>query len=152
FGDGVRVALFAHPQDSAGRWLWLLHDDAAPDADALGALMRAVEVAPSVGIAGCKQHTWDEPARVLEVGLSTSRFGRRMTGLDAPEVDQGQHDGREDVLGVGTAGMLVRQGVWEDLGGTDPALGPYGDGLDLSRRARLAGHRVIVVPGAVVRH
>src|SRR5690606_12891135 len=96
--------------------------------------------------------TWDEPARVLEVGLSTSRFGRRMTGLDAPEVDQGQHDGREDVLGVGTAGMLVRQGVWEDLGGTDPALGPYGDGLDLSRRARLAGHRVIVVPGAVVRH
>ncbi|WP_232229849.1 glycosyltransferase family 2 protein, partial [Cellulomonas bogoriensis] len=75
-----------------------------------------------------------------------------MTGIDEPEVDQGQHDGREDVLAVGAAGALVRQDVWDDLDGIDPALGPYGDGADLSRRARLAGHRVVVVPGAVVRH
>src|SRR5690606_1961322 len=90
--------------------------------------------------------------RLLEAGVTTSRFGRRMTGVAEGEVDQGQLDGRDDVLGVGTAGMLVRADVWAELGGTDPALGPYLDGLDLSRRARLAGHRVVVVPEAVVRH
>lgn len=157
FGQAVRAGLAqaddAPSADGRGpAWLWLLHDDSAPAPDALAELLGAVEIAPSVAIAGCKQHTWSDPVRVLEVGVSTSRFGRRMTGLDGPEVDQGQHDGREDVLGVGIAGALVRRDVWDELGGTDPALGPYGDGLDLSRRARLAGHRVIVVPGAVVRH
>ena len=134
------------------RWLWLLHDDSAPEPTALAALLRAVEHSPSVGVAGPKQRTWGEPVRLLEAGVTTSRFGRRMTGVDEGEVDQGQLDGRDDVLGVGTVGMLVRTDVWEQLGGTDPALGPYLDGLDLSRRARLSGHRVVVVPNAVVRH
>ncbi|WP_149202586.1 glycosyltransferase [Actinotalea subterranea] len=151
FGHAVRTGL-DQVHAPGGGWLWLLHDDSAPAPTALAQLLRAVEVAPSVAVAGCKQHTWSGPVRVLEVGLATSRFGRRMTGLEEPEVDQGQHDGRDDVLAVGVAGALVRRDVWETLGGTDPALGPYGDGLDLCRRARLAGHRVIVVPGAVVRH
>lgn len=156
FGAAVRAGLasgaVATVADGRREWVWLLHDDSAPEPGALAELLRAVEVAPSVAIAGCKQRTWSGHARVVEVGLTTSRFGRRMTGIDEPEVDQGQHDSREDVLGVGTAGALVRRDVWDDLGGPDPALGPYGDGLDLSRRARLAGHRVVVVPRAVVRH
>jgi hypothetical protein len=158
--DGVDAEEAAAGRSSAGgaggtggnAWLWLLHDDSAPEPDALAALLHAVELAPSVAVAGCKQRTWSGPPRVLEVGVWTSRFGRRMTGLDEPELDQGQHDGREDVLAVGLAGALVRGDVWDDLGGPDPALGPYGDGLDLCRRARLAGHRVVAVPQAVVRH
>lgn len=159
FGGAVRAGLADEEvgtEEPTGAsdtaWLWLLHDDAAPQPTALAALVRAVEAAPSVAVAGSKQWTWEGPPRVVEVGVATSRFGRRMTGIDEPEVDQGQHDHREDVLGVGIAGALVRRDVWDELGGTDPALGPYGDGLDLSRRARLAGHRVIVVPSAVVRH
>jgi hypothetical protein len=160
FGDAVRRVLGQlgpAPSDPAGGhtgdgWLWLLHDDSAPEPSALAELVRAVEMAPSVAVAGVKQRTWTEPARLLEVGVRTSRSGRRMTGIDEAEVDQGQHDGRDDVLGVGIAGALVRRDVWDALGGTDPALGKFGDGFDLSRRARLAGHRVVVVPTAVVRH
>ncbi|WP_066582641.1 glycosyltransferase [Cellulomonas timonensis] len=160
FGAAVRGALatlappsmLAPAADTAGSWLWLLHDDSAPEPEALAELLRAVEHAPSVGVAGVKQRTWTDPARLLEVGLRTSRSGRRMTGVEDAEVDQGQHDGRDDVLGVGIAGALVRCDVWDELDGPDPALGPFGDGFDLSRRARLAGHRVVVVPSAVVRH
>jgi GT2 family glycosyltransferase len=154
FGDAVRSAESAEAALPGGgsRWLWLLHDDSAPDPTALAELVRAVQAAPSVALAGVKQRTWTAPARLLEVGSRTTRSGRRLTDVEPGEVDQGQHDGREDVLGVGLAGALVRRDVWTDLGGTDPALGPFGDGLDLSRRARLAGHRVLVVPAAVVRH
>lgn len=154
-GEATRRALaeLDRPDPGEGRqWLWLLHADSAPEPEALAALLAAVEVAPSVGIAGPKQRSWTDPTRILEAGVTTSRFGRRMSGLDGPELDQGQYDSREDVLAVGTAGALVRRDVWDELGGPDPALGVYGDGLDLSRRARLAGHRVILVPQAAVRH
>ncbi|WP_127131949.1 glycosyltransferase [Georgenia sp. SYP-B2076] len=133
-------------------WLWLLHDDSAPAPEALDRLLHAAESGRSVAIAGAKQRDWSEPDRLLEVGLRTTRSGRRVADIEPGEIDQGQHDHREDVLAVGTAGALVRLDVWTELGGTDPVLGPFGDGLDLSRRARLAGHRVVVVPTAVVFH
>lgn len=155
FGDAVRAAL-ADPQvradGPASTWLWLLHDDSAPASDALAELVRAVGHARSVAVAGVKQRTWTDPERLLEVGLRTSPAGRRLTDVAPGELDQGQLDAREDVLGVGLVGALVRRDVWDELDGPDPALGPFGDGEDLSRRARLAGHRVVVVPAAVVRH
>ncbi|WP_444665064.1 glycosyltransferase [Cellulomonas sp. CW35] len=151
FGQAVRDAL-ASDDGARTTWLWLLHDDSAPEPTALAELARAVARAPSVVIAGAKQHTWTDPVRLLELGVRTDRSGRRMTDVEPGELDQGQHDARDDVLGVGTAGALVRRDAWDELGGPDPALGPFGDGLDLSRRARLAGHRVVVVPSAVVRH
>lgn len=163
FGEAVDAALASV---DPGTWLWLLHDDSAPAPDALAELLRAVEHSSAVAVAGPKQERWvpgtgTEPAppfepgvvgRLVEVGVTTTPLGRRMTGIDDDEIDQGQHDAREDVLAVGLAGALVRRAVWQELGGTDPELGPFGDGLDLCRRARLAGHRVIVVPSAVVRH
>ena len=78
--------------------------------------------------------------------------GRRETGLERHELDQGQHDGRSDVLAVGSAGLLVRRDVWDALGGFDRRLTLFRDDLDLGWRANLAGHRVVVVPEAVVHH
>jgi GT2 family glycosyltransferase len=138
--------------EPATPWVWLLHDDSAPAPDALAELVRAVGRAPSVALAGSKQRTWTDPERLLEVGVRTTPWGRRMTDVEPGELDQGQLDGRTDVLAVGLAGALVRRDVWDALRGPDPALGEFGAGLDVSRRARLAGHRVVVVPSAVVRH
>lgn len=159
FGQAVDVALAASADSGSGLsgWLWLLHDDSAPEPDALAELLRAVEHSAAVAIAGPKQRQWvlgesDDPGRLLEVGYRTSSLGRRMTGIAEGEIDQGQHDANDDVLAVGLAGALVRRAVWQEVGGTDPELGPFGDDLDLCRRVRLAGHRVIVVPQAVVRH
>ncbi|WP_454778323.1 glycosyltransferase [Georgenia muralis] len=137
---------------AAADWLWLLHDDSAPEPAALDQLLHAAESGRSVAVAGAKQRDWAEPDRLLEVGVRATRSARRVSDIEPGEIDQGQHDDREDVLAVGLAGALVRSDVWEELGGPDPVLGPFGDGLDLSRRARLARHRVVVVPTAVVHH
>ena len=173
FGDAVRAALTTletgglrpapdprpgQPPGSAPaapdlrEWLWLIHDDAAPAPDALRRLLDAVDVSPSAVIAGCKQVGWDDGRLLLDVGFTTSPLGKRVTGVDIDDVDQGQLDHRSDVLAVGTAGMLIRRDVWDALGGPDPALAHARDDLDLCRRAHLAGHRVIVVPQAVVAH
>ena len=89
---------------------------------------------------------------LLEVGVTIARSGRRETMLERRERDQGQHDGVRRVLAVGTAGMLVRRDVWDELGGFDPRLPLLRDDVDLGWRANLAGHRVVCVTDAVVGH
>jgi len=133
-------------------WFWLLHDDSAPERDCLEQLLTAATNARSVGIVGPKQVGWDNPELLLEVGLRATASARRANDIVPGEVDQGQHDDRSDVLAVGTAGALIDRAVWEEVGGIAPWLGPFGDGLELSRAARLAGYRVIVEPTAVIRH
>ncbi|MET1064034.1 MAG: glycosyltransferase family 2 protein [Arthrobacter sp.] len=136
----------------AAEWIWLLHDDAAPAPEALAELLHAVERAPSVTVAGCKQLDWHSERRLVDVGLSTSRWAERLTLIEADELDQGQYDGRTDTFAVNSAGMLVRRDVWEDLRGFDPALPGSGDDVDFCWRNRLAGHRVVVVPSARMFH
>ena len=133
-------------------WLWLLHDDSAPAPDTLQRLIETVDAGPSIGIAGCKQVSWADGRRLLDVGFTTSRFGARVTGVDVDDIDQGQLDHRSDVLAVGTSGMLVRRDLWDRLGGPDPALPNARLDLDLCRRAHLRGERVVVVPQAVMAH
>ena len=137
---------------TASEWIWLLHDDAAPAPEALAELLHAVERAPSVTVAGCKQLDWDMPRRLIDVGLSTSRWAERLTLIEADELDQGQYDGRSDTFAVNSAGMLVRRDVWEQLNGFDPALPGTGDDVDFCWRNRLAGNRVVVVPSANMYH
>ncbi|MGW9167687.1 glycosyltransferase [Agromyces sp. NPDC055658] len=151
FGEAVRAAdgVLDEP-DSDGDALWLLAEDSAPAPDALARLVATLETAKSVAIAGPKLVEWHEPDRIARFGRSVTRLGRSVT-LVADELDQGQHDGMSDVLGLDPAAILVRHSVWRTLGGFDPGLPTVDDALDLSIRARLAGHRVEVVPEAKVR-
>ncbi|MEP7036385.1 MAG: glycosyltransferase, partial [Actinomycetota bacterium] len=145
------VAPGSSPGPGVGDWLWLLHDDSAAAPEALAHLLDAARRSPSVGIAGPKLTTWDDPSRLLEVGQMITRSGGRAGGPARGEPDQGQHDHRSDVLSVNTSGMLIRTDVFEQIGGFDPAFGQFRDDLDLSWRAHLAGHRVVVVPRARMR-
>ncbi|GAB12179.1 hypothetical protein ARGLB_010_00140 [Arthrobacter globiformis NBRC 12137] len=157
-GAAVRAGLAAlAPWNRRGtqdqsEWIWLLHDDAAPAPEALAELLHAVERAPSVTVAGCKQLDWNAKRRLIDVGLSTSRWAERLTLIEADELDQGQYDGRSDTFAVNSAGMLVRRDIWEHLKGFDPALPGTGDDVDFCWRNRLAGHRVVVVPSARMFH
>ena len=133
-------------------WVWVLHDDSAPQRDCLAELLRAGATSASLGVVGPKVLGGDEPRRLLEVGVTVTGSGRRETGLERREQDQGQHDGQRDVLAVGSAGSLVRWSVWDVLGGFDAGLPLFREDLDFGWRANRAGHRVAVVSDAVVHH
>ncbi|WP_148043275.1 glycosyltransferase [Flexivirga caeni] len=129
-------------------WLWLLHEDSAPAPDALAQLVTVASASDRIGIAGCKILDSDDPRRLVNVGIDLTRTGRHVGSSMQGEPDQGQHDGRRDVLAVSSAGMLIRRDVYLSLGGFDPAFDGDGDGLDISWRAHLIGRQVIVVPRA----
>lgn len=153
FAEAVGAALYALQADGTedGDLIWILHDDSAPEPGALAALLSAMENSPSVGVCGPKQVAWDDPRELVEFGITTTRSGR-VVRIGSGQLDQSQYDDADDVLAVGTAGMLVRRELVEHLAGFDPRLSFTDDGLDLCVRARLAGARVIRVPDARVRH
>ncbi|MFJ9420309.1 glycosyltransferase [Streptomyces sp. NPDC101227] len=140
------------PHGEPVQWLWLLHDDCAPAPTALAELLRVADASPSTAIVGPKLRSWYDRRQLLEVGVSIARSGRRWTGLDRREQDQGQHDQIRPVLSVSTAGMLIRRDVYEQLGGFDRRLPLMRDDVDLCWRAQAAGHQVLVAPDAILRH
>ncbi|MEN9619825.1 MAG: hypothetical protein RL499_18, partial [Actinomycetota bacterium] len=137
------------PYGGVDEWLWLLRHDTVPDPQALQRLLAAVEIAPSVAVAGAKQLEAAHPTIIAAYGETLTRWGATMA-IAERELDQAQHDRTSDVLAVGEASMLVRRAVFSAVEGFDPALPSVDAALDLCVRIRLAGHRVVGVPQARV--
>lgn len=155
FGEAVHEVMGRLSHGPGREWIWLLHDDCTPHVGALRALLDAADEDPKAAILGPKLRDWLDRRILREVGTTIGRSGRRDTGLEPREYDQGQHDGVHgvhDVLSVSTAGMLIRRDVWEELSGLDPQFPLFRDDLDLCWRARAAGHRVLNVTDAVAWH
>ncbi len=133
-------------------WVWVLHDDASPHPEALLALLAGAADDPNADVLGPMLREWPSLKRLLELGVTISGTGRRETGLERGEYDQGQYSEPRRVLAVNTAGMLVRRRVLDELGGLDEELPIFGNDLDFGWRAAAAGHRTVAVPQAVVFH
>nr|WP_091317712.1 glycosyltransferase family 2 protein [Amycolatopsis tolypomycina] len=128
-----------------GSWLWLLHDDCAPEPDCLEQLLQTATKEPSATVLGALGLDWTDPRLIVEAGLSTDASGHRQqvatTGDDPVEV-----------LAVPSAGSLVRRDAWDTLGGFDPDFPLLREDLDFGWRANAAGGMVLTVPLARVRH
>jgi GT2 family glycosyltransferase len=132
-------------------YIWILHDDSAPDAQALEKLLKEIELSPSLAVVGPKQVDWDDPKLIKQMGLTLTRGGKLFSRVRG-EFDQGQHDHLEDVMAVGTAGALVNLEKYRALGGFDPKAPPLAADVDFSIRARLSGGRVAIAPDSKIAH
>jgi len=138
--------------DTSVEWVWLLHDDCEPAPDALEQMLRGASRSRSTAVLGPKLRDLADRRVLREVGVTADRAGRRFTGIEPGEMDQGQHDGNRPVLAVSSAGMLIRRDVWDQLGGFDANLPLFRDDIDFCWRARAAGYEVRVITDAVVYH
>ncbi|WP_027928518.1 glycosyltransferase family 2 protein [Amycolatopsis benzoatilytica] len=147
FAEAVAAAV-AHAVErwgDPGNWLWILHDDCAPEPDCLDQLVRAAEENPSAKVLGPLGTDWTDPRLIVEAGLSTDAAGHRQQ-MAAPDGEP------SEVLAVPSAGSLVQRELWEVLGGFDPDFTLLREDLDFGWRANAAGSLVLSVPAARVRH
>ena len=152
YGEAVAEILAQHPARE-GELLWLLHDDVAPAPDALDHLVATMGKRPRAAVVGAAHVRWRDSTRLVNLGTTVSRIGARRIGLVVEDdINQGQHDWREDVMAVSLAAALVRRDVWERLGGIDLGYRGFGDSVEFCRRAWATGHDVVVEPEALVRH
>ena len=148
FGPAANDVL--HVVEGASHFLFC-HDDVAPAPDAVRALVEEA-FRSNAGIVAPKLVDWHEPERLLQVGASADKAGHPAALNERGELDQEQHDAVRDVFVAPGGCTLVRADLFATLGGFDSAITFYGEDLDLSWRAQVAGARVIVAPAARVRH
>lgn len=149
-GYGAAANLASTMVDGAVFYLFC-HDDIALEP---GAVRSMVEEAfrSNGGLVTPKILDWDDPDRILSVGMSADKFGYPETFVDPGELDQEQHDAVRDVFVAPGGCVLARADLFAGLGGFDEGITLLGDALTLSWRAHIAGARVIVAPEAVVLH
>jgi hypothetical protein len=129
----------------------LCHDDVALFPDAVH-LMVEEAFRSNAGIVSPKVVSWDDPARLIHVGMTVDKGGSVTDRVQPNEIDHGQHDAVRDVFVAPGGSTLIRADLFEELGGFDAAIVAMGEDLDLCWRAQVAGARIIVAPDARVRH
>ena len=127
------------------------HDDVVPEEDAV---RRLVEEAfrSNAGVVAPKLVAYEDPDRLLQVGLGVDRFGAPIRRVARWEFDQCQHDEAREVFAAPGGCTLVRADLFHAIGGYDARINMFGEDVDLCWRARIAGARVAVAPQARVRH
>jgi GT2 family glycosyltransferase len=132
-------------------WIALLNPDAFPEPNWLERLLAAAQAHPEHSFFASRQVMADDPGLLDGTGDTYAVSGlawRRDHGLRAA----GRRGEPEEVFGPCAAAALYRRDALVEVGGLDESYFCYFEDVDLAFRLRLAGHRCLYVPDAVVRH
>ncbi|MEO6627165.1 MAG: glycosyltransferase, partial [Aquihabitans sp.] len=149
-GFGAAANMVGELVDGAAFYAFC-HDDIALESDSLRALVEEA-FRSNAGIIGPKLVDWNNPRRLLQVGMAADKTGVFAPYSETGELDQEQHDAVRDVFMVPGACTLVRGDLFDALGGYDEGIDYLGEDLDLCWRAHALGARVLIAPAARVRH
>jgi hypothetical protein len=127
----------ALPQISTPFMAWL-NDDTQPDPGWLAALEQALDNDGAAAAAASVLRAADGTVTSTGVALTGIGYGRDTTGVTP--------------FGFCGGAALLRTDVLRAAGGVPSSLFCYYEDTDTSWRLRLAGYRVLAVPGARVRH
>ncbi len=154
FAEGYNLALERLSAD----YFVLLNSDAEPAPGWLDPLVAKAESDQHIAAVTPKLLSWDEHGRFEYAGAS----GGFIDGLGYPfcrgrimstvEHDEGQYNDSRDIFWGTGACLLVRSGVFRELGGFDASFFAHMEEIDFCWRAQLAGYRICVEPASVVYH
>ena len=149
-GFGATVNEVSAMVEGAAYYL-VCHDDVALFPDTVH-LMVEEAFRSNAGMVSPKVVSWDDPERLIHVGMVVDKGGSVVDRVHAKEIDHGQHDAVRDVFVAPGGATLVRADLFDELGGFDASIVAMGEDLDLCWRAQVIGARIIVAPDARVRH
>lgn len=90
--------------------------------------------------------------RFDEAGSFLTSSGFLWARAESGCLDQGQYNSCESILAGKSAAMMIRRGVFAEIGMFDASYEILGEETDLAWRAWLAGYRVLYVPSSVTLH
>ena len=137
--------------ECATEFVVLLNPDAFPDPDWLERLLAAAGSCPDVAAFGSRQLCQDSPEVLDGIGDSYHMSGRVWRERIGAQLQARDLVTRE-IFSPCAAAALYRRQALLDVGGFDEDYFCYVEDVDLGFRLRLAGHKAMYVPDAVVHH
>lgn len=147
FAAGNNVGI----EGSSSPFIATLNNDTIVDKGWLGALHEAAQTDKTVGMAASKILLGKEGRELDSAGMLLYPDGMTRQRGHGSE-DKGQFDRMEEVLFPSACAALYRREMLEEVGYFDADFFSYCEDADLGLRARLAGWKAVLAPGAVVRH
>ena len=160
FGKTVNVGL----QASSGEYILVLNNDTWMHAGTLDAMIAYLDAHPDAGIIGPKVLSSDgtlqqqcrrripTPAAALLYFTGVARMFPKSPSVARYLMTAADENTTTEVDAVSGACLMVRREVVDRLHGFDPEYYLYGEDMDFCWRTKLAGWKVVYVPGAVITH
>lgn len=149
FARGNSVAIEAAAAES--EWIAMLNPDAFPESHWLEALLSAARENPEFDAFGSKLVIAADPSVLDGTGDAYHISGLVWrTGHGVPVASLSTHT--SEIFSPCAAAALYRRQALVDAGGFDEDYFCYVEDVDLGFRLRLAGHKAMYVPDAVVHH
>jgi len=151
YAEGFNTGLRYATQQKADYSL-ILNNDTVIDPSALAELVRVAERDPRIGFVSGKVYFYDEPNRLQTVGRLSHPVLLVYGQLGSGEEDQGQYDEVRECDFIDDVFLLVRQAVFEEVGGYDPTFFLMYEETDWCARVRRAGFKIAYAPSAKIWH
>jgi len=148
---GFAVANNLSAEQTAGRWLVLINNDAFPEVNWLETLISATKEYPEYSFFGSRLVQYHDPDMMDGAGDVYHISGlawRRHYNHPVSEVPHNV----EEIFGPCAAAAMYLREAFLEVGGFADYYFSYHEDVDLSFRLRLAGYRCLYVPDAVVKH
>jgi len=147
FAEGNNRAI----KQAKGDYIFLLNPDTKIEPDCVDKLIKTMEQDKSIGICMPKMLMFDEPSIINSAGIIANKI---LQGRDrgAWELDCGQYDRENQILGACGAAIFIRRNLFEKIGYFDRFYFTYYEDLDFSIRTWWIGYKVNFVPQAIVYH
>jgi len=147
FAEGNNRAI----KQARGDYIFLLNPDTKVESDCINKLVEIMEKDKSIGICMPKMLMFNEPSVINTTGIIANEL---LQGRDrgAWELDCGQYDKENQILGACGAAMFIRRNLFKEIGYFDRFYFAYYEDLDFSIRTWCSGYKVNSVPQAIVYH
>ncbi len=127
------------------------HDDVEFATDAVSVMVEDA-LRTNAGIVTPKIVSWRYPERVVSLGIDIDRTAAIRSRIDVGDVDQDQFAIVDEVFAAPGAAMMIRFDLFRALDGLDSEMYLFGEDVEISLRAQLAGARIIASSYARVKH
>lgn len=151
YAEGNNVGI-RHALKHGADFILLLNNDTVVDPDFLTKLMEATEQYPEFVVLGPKIYYYHEPDRIWCAGNKWTGWKTGFKQVGDGDIDgPGYNEITETDYIIGCA-LFAKREVFERIGLLDPRFFLTYEETDWCYRARKAGYRCLVVPGAKIWH
>jgi len=137
--------------NSSGEYIVLLNNDVEVEPTWLNELVEGMERHPECGMGTSKMVQYDNRQQIYNTG-DLFRIWGTGGGRGFGEIDTGQYEEEDYVIGACAGAGIYRRSLFEEIGYFDEDFFIFSEDVDINLRAQLAEYKCVYLPKAIVYH